>query len=88
MESKIKELKYLTCDEMDRAWELFNKWAEVTMQERGVNPYAWKKSIRNKRKKGGNFYKYFPRISVEEGSAKFREIINNIKEKGYYGVKM
>ena len=32
------------------------------------------------------FYKYFPKISIEEGNAKFKEIIKNIKEKGYHGV--
>ena len=36
MENK-NELKYLlnglTCDEIDRAWELFYKWGERTMNE-------------------------------------------------------
>ena len=29
----MEGLKYLTCDEMDKAWNLFNKWAELTMRE-------------------------------------------------------
>ena len=29
----MEELNYLTCDEIDRAWELFNKLSELTMKE-------------------------------------------------------
>ena len=29
----MEGLNYLTCDEMDKAWKLFNKWAEITMQK-------------------------------------------------------
>ena len=35
-------LSHLTCDEMDRAWELFYKWSEQTMNERGVKTKDWK----------------------------------------------
>ena len=56
----MEELKHLTYDEMDKAWELFNKWA---MNERGVNPYAWRQSVRNKRKKGGNFTSIFLKLA-------------------------
>ena len=30
---KMEGLKHLTCDEMDKAWELFYKWAELTMNK-------------------------------------------------------
>ena len=47
MENKRNTIKcmqnQLTCDEMDRAWDLFYKWGEKTMKERGVNPKDWKK---------------------------------------------
>ena len=42
----MEGLKYLSCDEMDRAWELFYKWAESTMKSRGVNIKNWKKELR------------------------------------------
>ena len=29
----MEGLKYLTCDKMDKAWELFYKWAELTMNK-------------------------------------------------------
>ena len=84
---KMEELSYLTCDEMDRAgasppgplkgvlWELFNKWAELTMKERGVNPKAWKKWIKDNKRKRIKCDKYLPTISVKEGKAKFKEIV-------------
>ena len=71
---------------MDKAWELFYKWAELTMNKRGVNPYAWRQSVKNTQREGGNFYKYFPKISVEEGKSKMEEIIERIRKNGYYGV--
>ena len=81
----MEGLKYLTCDEMDKAWELFNKWAELTMVKRGVNRKSWKQWVKDNRRKR-NCDKYFPTISVEEGKAKFKEIIEKIRENGYYGV--
>ena len=71
---------------MDRAWELFNKWTELTMKERGVNPKAWKKWIKDNKQKGKKCDKYFPTISLKEGKAKFKEIIEKIRKNGYYGV--
>ena len=82
----MESLKYITCDEMNKAWELFYKWVELTMNKRGVNAYAWRQSVKNRQREGGNFYKYFPKISVEEGKAKMEEIIKRIRKNGYYGV--
>ena len=83
---KMERLKYLTCDEIDKAWELFNKWAELTMRKRGVNPRVWKQWVKNNRRERRKCDKYFPTIRVEEGKAKFKEIIEKIRENGYYGV--
>ena len=80
----MEELNYLTCDEMDRPWELFNKSAELTMKERGVSPKAWKKWIKDNKRKGIKCDKYFPKISVEEGKTKFKEIVKKIRKNGYY----
>ena len=82
----MEELKYLTCDEMDKAWELFNNWAELTMRERGVDPKSLKHWIKDNKRKRRKYDKYFPTISVEEGKAKFKEIIERIRKNGYYGV--
>ena len=40
-------LSHLTCDEMDRAWDLFIIWGEKTMKERGVKPKDWKQWIKD-----------------------------------------
>ena len=45
----MEGLKYLTCDEMDKAWELFNNWAELTMRKRGVHLRVWKQWVKNNR---------------------------------------
>ena len=90
MENKNEELKYmlshLTCDEMDRAWELFYKWGERTMKERGVKTKDWKQWIKDNKRRKRKCDKYFPTISVEEGKAKFKEIVEKIRKSGYYGV--
>ena len=83
----MEELKYLTCDEVDRAWELFNKWAELTMKERGVNPKIWKKWIKDNKRKGIKCDKYFPTITGKEGKTKFKEIIKKIRKNGYYDLR-
>ena len=44
-------LNYLTCDEIDRAWELFYKWGERIMKERGVNPKDWKQWIKDNKRR-------------------------------------
>ena len=82
----MKDLKYLNCDEMDKALELFNRWAELTMRKRGVQPKVWKQWVKDNRRRRRKCDKYFPTISVEEGKAKFKEIIENIRENGYHGV--
>ena len=82
----MKGLNNLTCDELDRAWELFYKWGESTMKQRGVSPKAWKKWLKDNKQKGIKCDKYFPTISVEEGNAKMTEIIKKIRDVGYYGV--
>ena len=82
----MEGLKYLTCDEMDKAWELFNKKEKLTMRNRGVNPKDWKQWVKDNRRRRRKCDKYFPTISVEEGKAKFKEIIEKIRENGYYGV--
>ena len=68
----MEGLSYLTCDEMDKAWELFYKWGELTMRQRGVNPRHWKQWVKDNRRGGKKCDKYFPTISVEEGKAKGR----------------
>ena len=89
MENK-NELKYLlnglTCDEVDRAWELFYKWGERTMNERGVRTKDWKQWIKDNRQRNRKCDKYFPTISVEEGKEKLKEIIGKIRRSGYYGI--
>ena len=82
----MENLKYLTSDEADRAWENFYKWGERTMKQRGVSPRGWKFWMKEKRRGGEHYEKYFPRISVEEGKAKMIEIINNIMRGEYYKV--
>ena len=48
MERELKcLLNQLTCDEMDRAWYLFCKWGEKTMNERGVKTKDWRKSLKD-----------------------------------------
>ena len=81
----MEELKYLTCDEIDRAWELFYKWGERTMKERRVKTKDWKQWIKDYKRRKKICDRYFPTISVEEGKAKFKEIIEKIKKNGYYG---
>ena len=56
------------------------------MNKQGVNPHTWRQSVKNRQREGGNFYKYFNKISVEEGKAKMEEIIERIRKNGYYGV--
>ena len=85
MESKNKELKYLlnhlTCNEMDRAWDLFYKCGEGTMKERGVNTKDWRQWIKDNKRRKIKCDKYFPTNSVEEGKAKFKELVEKtIKE--------
>ena len=73
MESKNKELKYLlnhlSCDEIDRAWDLFYKWGERTMKERGVKTKDWNQWIKDNKRRKIKCNKYFPTISVEGGNA-------------------
>ena len=83
----MEGLKYLTCDEIDKAWSLFYKWGKLTMRQRGVNPRHWKKWLKDNRRRGVKCDKHFPTISVEEGKAKMIEIIEKIRENGYYGLK-
>ena len=82
----MEGLKYLTCDEMDRAWELFHKWGESTMKQRGVSPKAWKQWLKDNRQRRRKCDEYFPTISVEEGKAKMKEITEKIRKVGYDGV--
>ena len=86
----MEGLKYLTCDEMDKPWELFYKWSELTMRKRGVNPKAWKQCqrrwVKDNKQRRKKCDKYFPTISIVEGKAKFKEIIEKIRKVGYYGV--
>ena len=79
-------LSTLTCDELDRAWDLFYRWGEKTMKERGVNAKDWKQWISDNKQRGRKCDKYFPTISVEEGRAKFKKIVENIMKSGYYGL--
>ena len=79
-------LSCLTCDEMDRAWDLFYKWGERTMKERGVKPKDWKQWIKDNKQRRRKCDTYFPTISVEEGRAKFKEILEKIRRSGYYGL--
>ena len=79
-------LNQLTCDEMDRAWNIFYKWGERTMEKRGVSVKRWKQRIKDNKRKRIKCEKYFPVISVEEGRAKFEEIIGRITERGYYSI--
>ena len=80
-------LSNLTCDELDRAWNLFYKWGEKTMKERGVNPKDWKKWLKDNKQGKRKCDKYFPTISVEKGRKKFKEIVENIMKSGYYGLR-
>ena len=79
-------LNNLTFDEMERAWDLFYKWGEKTMKERGVRPNDWKQWIKDNKQRRRKCDKYFPAISVEEGREKFKEIIEKIMRSGYYGL--
>ena len=79
-------LNQLTCDEMDRAWNIFYKWGERTMAERGVSVRHWKQWIRDNKRIRRKCDKYIPGISVEERRAKFKEIIGRLIERGYYGL--
>ena len=79
-------LNQLTYDEMDRAWNIFYKWGELTMKERRVNIRHWKQWMKNNKKINRKCEQYFPTISVEEGRAKFKEIIGRIIENRYYGI--
>ena len=56
------------------------------MSSRGVNPKQWKKWVKDNRQKRIKCDKYFPIISVEDGKTKFKEIVERIKGKGYYGL--
>ena len=66
--------------------ELFYKWGESTMRQRGVSPKAWKQWLKDNKRKGKKCDKYFPKITVEEGKAKFKETIEKIRKNGYYGL--
>ena len=79
-------LNQLTCDEMDRAWDLFYKWGEKTMKERGVRPKVWKQWLKDNRQRKRKCDKYFPTINIEEGKEKFKEIVKKIMRSGYYGL--
>ena len=66
-------LSCLTCDEMDRAWDLFYKWGERTMKERGVKPNDWKQWIKDNKQRRRKCDKYFQKqlaLKKEELSSK------------------
>ena len=79
-------LHYLTFDEMNRAWDLFYKWGEKTMKQRGVKVKDWKQWIKDNKQRGKECDKYFPTISVEEGREKVKKIVEKIMKSGYYGI--
>ena len=56
------------------------------MNERGVKTKDWKQWIKNNKKRRRKCDKYFPTISVEEGRAKFKEMVEKIRRSGYYGI--
>ena len=59
--------------------------------KRGVNPRHWKQWVKNNRQNQRKCEKYFPTITVEEGKAKFKEIIEKTRKNGYYrfhGIKI
>ena len=90
MEKERNTIKYmlnnLTFDEMERAWNLFCKWSEKTMKQRGVRVKDWKQWIKDNKQRGMKCDKYFPTISAEEGREKFKEIVGKIMRSGYYGI--
>ena len=55
------------------------------MKERGVKPKDWKEWIKDNKQRRRKCDKYFPTINVEEGKAKFKEIVEKFIRSGYYG---
>ena len=56
-------------------------------KERGVSPKAWKKWLKDSKLRGAKCNGYFPKISVEEGKAKMKEIIDKIRKVDYYSIR-
>ena len=58
----------------------------INNEKKRSKPKSLETMVKDNRQRRKKCDKYFPTISVEEGKAKFKEIIEKIRENGYCGV--
>ena len=66
-------------DEIKKVTDLYYKWQDKTMKDRGISKRMWKIWLNRRRRMELEYNKSTPRIGVEEQIEKMKELINRVK---------